>query len=66
MFVLMHQARRKVGDLFRKNQHVKDQDVIEILVGKGYMELEETLMQYKQRTHLQKMLSKHAHSFHLP
>ena len=53
---LIPQARRKVSELFRKHQHHKDQAIIEILVGKGYMELEETVMQYKQRTHLIKLL----------
>jgi len=31
---------------------VKDERIIEMLVEKGYMELEETLLQWKQRSHL--------------
>jgi Complex 1 protein (LYR family) len=54
--LLLLQARRKVGEIFRKNQHVKDHEVTELLVAKGYMELEETVMQYKQKTHLLKLL----------
>mmetsp|Transcript_14417 Transcript_14417/g.15083 ORF Transcript_14417/g.15083 Transcript_14417/m.15083 type:complete len:124 (-) Transcript_14417:70-441(-) len=37
---------------FRKNGDLKDTRVISFLVSKGYMELEETLLQWKQKTHL--------------
>lgn len=42
--------------MFRKNGHIRDPDVIEVLVGKGYMELEETVLQFKQKTHLMRLL----------
>ncbi|KAG5178919.1 NADH dehydrogenase, partial [Tribonema minus] len=49
-------ARRKVNELFRKNGHLQDPEVIKIVVSKGYMELEETVLQFKQRTHLMRLL----------
>lgn len=42
---------------FRKNDWVKDKVVIGLLVSKGYMELEETLLQHKQKTHLMRILA---------
>jgi hypothetical protein len=45
-------ARAILRKQFRKNGHVKDPRVIAMLVEKGYMELEETLLQWKQRPHL--------------
>mmetsp|Transcript_29721 Transcript_29721/g.65102 ORF Transcript_29721/g.65102 Transcript_29721/m.65102 type:complete len:122 (+) Transcript_29721:45-410(+) len=45
-------ARAAVEKHFRKNAHLKDERVINILLGKGYMELEETLLQWKQKNHL--------------
>jgi hypothetical protein len=45
-------ARATLRKLFRKNGHVKDPRVITMLIEKGYMELEETLLQWKQRPHL--------------
>jgi len=47
-------AEAKVGirDLFNTNYNVKDARVIEMLVEKGYMELEETLLHHKQKPHL--------------
>lgn len=32
--------------------HVKDERVQEMLIERGYMDLEETLLQHKQKTHL--------------
>lgn len=37
---------------FDRNADVKDERVKEMLVQKGYMDLEETLLQHKQRSHL--------------
>lgn len=51
------QARAKVQNLFRKNSHVGDPVIVDMLVKKGYMELEETLMQWKQKTHLLRLLA---------
>ncbi len=36
---------------------MKDTRVIDMLVEKGYMDLEETLLQHKQRSHLLRNLS---------
>ncbi|GAB5033190.1 nadh dehydrogenase [Nannochloropsis oceanica] len=51
------EARAKVQNLFRKNSHVGDPVIVDMLVKKGYMELEETLMQWKQKTHLLRLLA---------
>lgn len=50
------QAKNVIGWHFRKNGHLKDGRVIGLLLSKGYMELEETLMQWKQKTHLLRIL----------
>ncbi|CAM9839413.1 unnamed protein product [Choristocarpus tenellus] len=50
------EARSALAASFRRNGHLKDPRVIDTLVMKGYMELEETTMQYKQKTHLLKIL----------
>jgi len=46
----------EAGDVIRKqftnSANVKDQRVIDMLIEKGYMNLEETLLQHKQRSHL--------------
>ena len=41
---------------FRKSSHIKDPRVVDMLVVKGEMDLEETLMQYKQKPHLLRIL----------
>eukprot|EP00904_Undaria_pinnatifida_P007171 jgi/Undpi1/3584/HiC_scaffold_16.g06956.m1 len=51
------QARAALAHYFRTNGHLKDARVVDALVMKGYMELEETTMQYKQKTHLLKLLN---------
>ena len=45
-------ARSAIQTLFRTNGHVQDPRVLDMLVTKGHMEVEETLMQWKQKTHL--------------
>jgi len=42
--------------LFRKNAEVKDPRVVDMLIKKANMELEETLMQWKQKVHLETLL----------
>mmetsp|Transcript_21287 Transcript_21287/g.44273 ORF Transcript_21287/g.44273 Transcript_21287/m.44273 type:complete len:123 (+) Transcript_21287:93-461(+) len=46
------EARAGIRSLFESNGSVKDERVVGMLVEKGYMELEETLLHYKQRSHL--------------
>mmetsp|Transcript_10764 Transcript_10764/g.15742 ORF Transcript_10764/g.15742 Transcript_10764/m.15742 type:complete len:123 (-) Transcript_10764:352-720(-) len=46
------EARATIRNQFRKNAAVKDSRVVEMLVERGYMELEDTLLQWKQRPHL--------------
>ncbi|KAF0682692.1 Aste57867_25210 [Aphanomyces stellatus] len=50
------QARLAVQAFFRKNADVKDPRVVDMLITKAGMELEETLMQWKQKAHLQTLL----------
>lgn len=49
-------ARKTIRGLFEENAYVRDPRVVEMLIEKGYMELEETLLHYKQRPHLMKIL----------
>eukprot|EP00565_Helicotheca_tamesis_P007340 CAMPEP_0185723110 /NCGR_PEP_ID=MMETSP1171-20130828/55_1 /TAXON_ID=374046 /ORGANISM="Helicotheca tamensis, Strain CCMP826" /LENGTH=121 /DNA_ID=CAMNT_0028390773 /DNA_START=56 /DNA_END=421 /DNA_ORIENTATION=+ len=46
------EARDAVREHFRKNGHVKDDRVVSMLIETGYMDLEEALLQHKQRSHL--------------
>lgn len=50
------EARLAVRDLFRKNGDVKDAAVRDMLVEKGYMELEETLLMWKQKAQIMRMI----------
>jgi len=45
-------ARRAIRNHFSRNAHIKDERIVDMLVEKGYMDLEETLLQHKQRSHL--------------
>jgi NADH dehydrogenase (ubiquinone) 1 alpha subcomplex subunit 6 len=46
------EARSGIRSLFDDNSKIKDVRVRDMLVEKGYMELEETLLHYKQKPHL--------------
>ena len=48
----LHEARAGIRSLFEANAQIKDTRVLDMLVEKGYMELEETLLHYKQKPHL--------------
>mmetsp|Transcript_20390 Transcript_20390/g.18529 ORF Transcript_20390/g.18529 Transcript_20390/m.18529 type:complete len:134 (+) Transcript_20390:50-451(+) len=50
-------AKASIKYHFKKNAHVKDSRIISILLAKGYTELEETLLQWKQRPHLARLLN---------
>lgn len=51
------QARQVVRSYLEENAYIRDARVQEMLIEKGYMELEETLLHYKQRPHLMKILN---------
>ncbi len=51
-----HDMRHIIALLFKKNAHVRDPRLIDLLISKGEMEMEETLMQWKQRPHVLAML----------
>ena len=51
------EARASIRAQFEKYSNIKDERVVDMLVEKGYMDLEETLLQHKQRSHLLRNLS---------
>ena len=51
------EARASIRAQFSKYSNIQDERVVDMLVEKGYMELEETLLQHKQRSHLLRNLS---------
>lgn len=50
------QARKAIKFHFEKHAALEDERVVGLLISKGYMELEETLKQWKQKTHLLRIL----------
>jgi NADH dehydrogenase (ubiquinone) 1 alpha subcomplex subunit 6 len=46
------EVRKNMRTHFYQNANVKDERVIDMLLEKGYMDLEDTLLQYKQRSQL--------------
>jgi NADH dehydrogenase (ubiquinone) 1 alpha subcomplex subunit 6 len=51
------QARKEIRSKFQEYSKIKDQRVVDMLVEKGYMDLEEALLQHTQRSHLLRSLS---------
>ena len=53
-------ARESIRAAFEKNKDVQDPRVVSLLVARGQQELEETLMQWKQKSQLMRTLTNHS------
>lgn len=51
------EARAAIRSKFEHYGQIKDTRVLDMLIEKGYMDLEETLLQHTQRSHLLRSLS---------
>lgn len=49
-------CKKMIRSHFYQNANVKDERVIDMLVEKGYIDLEDTLLQHKQKAHLMVLL----------
>lgn len=49
-------VRKKIRQHFYKHAHLKDERIIDMLLEKGYMDLEDTMLQHKQKPHLMLLL----------
>eukprot|EP00515_Schizochytrium_aggregatum_P013022 CAMPEP_0202088404 /NCGR_PEP_ID=MMETSP0964-20121228/38512_1 /ASSEMBLY_ACC=CAM_ASM_000500 /TAXON_ID=4773 /ORGANISM="Schizochytrium aggregatum, Strain ATCC28209" /LENGTH=116 /DNA_ID=CAMNT_0048656421 /DNA_START=99 /DNA_END=449 /DNA_ORIENTATION=- len=50
------ELRLRVRDLFRKHDHIEDPRVVEFLLHRGELDLEETVEVWKQKSHLYRLL----------
>ena len=48
--------KKHIRQHFYANAHLKDERVIDVVLTKAYIDLEETLLQYKQKVHLMLLL----------
>ena len=49
-------VKQSIRAHFYHNAHIRDQRVIDMLLEKGYIDLEDTLLQHKQKNHLMLLL----------
>lgn len=58
-------VRKHMRTHFYSNADVKDARVIDMLIEKGYMDLEDTLLQYKQRPHVMMLIEGDTPTHHM-